>query len=343
MRFSQRFGIEPDETDDWFDPILERDTDLFVDPFLIFKDAADLWTPAHAELISHFNSCFVLIAEGNLNPAATAYRKAVDLLAFTEPHELCLGYTRDGTRGAGSGIGFASVIADSIVAAIRRGVTDIRHFEELGILGEGIGADRISDMACTILKPKLITYTAAVAARHDIPTTLQQVRLGGFDRQRLRWTHPQVALPLNPYGERPLLLVPKRFLARLPKLNAEDWWDDYQNEQLRTDMNYEVMRNVNKATIVRKAREHPEAVRQWVVEQETEPAEPYDLVRDRQGSYVWQAATQAFATANPLQIVPAATKDEFFAVIQLVIDRFRLFVEEQGGWRPCRSACVSTT
>jgi len=38
MLASKHFGIERNATDDWFDPILNADTELFVDPFLIFKD-----------------------------------------------------------------------------------------------------------------------------------------------------------------------------------------------------------------------------------------------------------------------------------------------------------------
>lgn len=333
MLLSQLHGLQLGPADDWFDPILERDTRLFVDPFLVFKEDRGFWAPAHGELIAHFNLCFRLIAEGNRNPESLAYRKALDLLAFTEPSELCLGYTQEGTRGAGSGTGFAHIIADAIVAAINRGLTDLRHFEELGILGEGIGADRISDIACTILKPRLIEYTKEITARHDIPTRPSEVRRGALDAQRLRWSDPSVALPVNPQTEGPLLFVPARFLARLPQLNASDWWDDYQNERLRTDVNYEVMRRVDKATIVRTAREHPDAVRRWVISQEQEPARPYDLQRDSAGQYQWHFAAQEFVADNPLRIAPAATPEQFSGVIELVVARFRLFVEQQGGWR----------
>ena len=159
MLFSEHFQITRGQSDDWFDPILDDDTKLFVDPFLIFKEQSEPWAGVHARIIDHFNLCFHLIAEGSLNPNSVRYRKAVDLLAFTEPKELCLGYTRHGTSGAGSGHGFASIVARLIADSIRRGIEDIRHFEELGVFEEGIGADRISDMTCTILKPRLIEYT----------------------------------------------------------------------------------------------------------------------------------------------------------------------------------------
>ena len=38
MLASAHFNIKRIGTDDWFDPILDADTELFVDPFLVFKD-----------------------------------------------------------------------------------------------------------------------------------------------------------------------------------------------------------------------------------------------------------------------------------------------------------------
>jgi hypothetical protein len=145
---------------------LDVDTELFVDPFLVFKEQAGRWADAHDKLIAHFNRAFVLVAEGNCNPQTLAYRKAVDVLVCREPRELCLGYTAQGTGGAGSGLGFARLMAQDIVEAIKRGLEHPRHFEELGILREGIGSDRISDITCTVLKPELIAHTREVAERH---------------------------------------------------------------------------------------------------------------------------------------------------------------------------------
>ena len=102
MLASSHFRINRTDADDWFDTILDVDTELFVDPFAIFKETADLWADAHDQLIEHFNRAFILIAEGNRNPQSLAYKKALALLEFKEPQELCLGYTAKGTRGSGS-------------------------------------------------------------------------------------------------------------------------------------------------------------------------------------------------------------------------------------------------
>ncbi len=128
MLFSEAFDITPTKRDDWFDPILDTDTPLFVDPFLIFKEqGSSEWAEAHEQLIRHFDTCFRLIAEGNRNPTSIPYKKALRLLTFPEPKEICLGYTKSGTGGAGGGREYAKHIADAMQAAIDRGLTRFRE------------------------------------------------------------------------------------------------------------------------------------------------------------------------------------------------------------------------
>jgi hypothetical protein len=300
MLASKYFKLTRTDKDDWFDVILDNDTELFLDPFLVFKEKAQFWQGAHDYIIFHFNHAFILIAEGNCNPKSLSYKKAIDLLIFREPKELCLGYTAQGTAGLGSGYG--RHIATAISEAIGRGLLHPRHFEELGILNEGIGADRISDITCTILKRRLVEYTQEIANRHGIPMSLHRIYAAHFDEQRLRWESPEVQVPTNPYTQGPLLFVPRRFLRDLPTLNAEDWWNNYENEQLRTDVNYEIMERVDKATIVAAARQHPEAVRAWTQQKERQTATPYDFAGDPKGVWQWDAETEQFVQKHPINI-----------------------------------------
>jgi hypothetical protein len=332
MLASAQFKVSRTVDDDWFDAILDADTELFVDPFLVFRETGDFWLGAHEEIIGHFDLAFRLIAESGHNPQSLAYRKAVHLLTFHEPRELCLGYTAKGTRGSGGGRGYALSIAAAISNAIRRGLEHPRHFEELGVLNEGIGADRISDITCTILKRRLIRYTQEIANRHQIPLQAHEVFAGDFDAERLRWTAATLQLPTNPVTKGPFLFVPSRFLRELPVLNADDWWDFFENEMLREDMNYELLRNVDKKTIIQTAREHPEMVRQWTVEAEAKDALSYDFSRDPKGVWQWDQAASSFTEANPLVIPPPNSLDEFLGVISSIIGQYRLFVEQQGGW-----------
>jgi hypothetical protein len=333
MRFSECFAIARADHDDWFDSIIDNDTRLFIDPFLIFADSAPTWKEAHDEIISYFNLCFSLIAEGGCRSGTPAYDKALGLLRFPEPREFCLGYTSTGTRGAGGGRLYASAIAEAMSAAISRGVQSLSHFEELGVLNEGIGPDRISDLTCNVLRARFISYTKDVANRHHLPLSTVSVGAASFDRIRKGWRKQSHDLPINPYTRRHILLTPSRFLCDLPILNADDWWENYEAERLRNDMNYEVMGRVDKGTIVAVARENIGSVEGWAKEKEATVAAPYDLNRDRQGLYQWDRASREFVADHPLAVPPATNVTSFRAALGDIIGQFRHFIEEQGGWR----------
>jgi hypothetical protein len=334
MLFSEAFDITPTKRDDWFDPILDTDTPLFIDPFLIFKEqGSSEWAGAHDQLIGHFDTCFHLIAEGNRNCASVPYKKALRLLTFPEPKEICLGYTKSGTGGAGGGKEYAKLIAEAMEAAIDRGLTDLKHFEELGILNEGIGPDRISDFTCNVLRARLITYTKRVVTRHRLSTRPVKIPGAAYDPRRVAWITEIHQLPWNPYNNRAVLLVPERFLRDLPTINADDWWDNYEAEQLRDDVNYAVMGRVNKKHIVATARRHIGRVTGWARAQESRPPDPYDLPADKNGVYQWDRATRSYVARHPITLEPPDDDAAFFAVIERVITEFRLYVEEQRGWK----------
>lgn len=178
MKFSEHYGVTRGRRDDWFDPDLAVDTPLFLDPFLLLDEQSkqrSQWVSAHDQLIAHFARCYELLAKGA--SAGTTSEKIVrGLLSFPEPSEVCLGYTASGTSGSGSGARNARLIIGSIVTAIRAGLDRPEHIEEIGILNEGIGADRISDATCNVLKPLIIEYTKKVTSRHEVPKSRLRVR-----------------------------------------------------------------------------------------------------------------------------------------------------------------------
>lgn len=176
MRFTEQFGITRRRGDDWYDPHLTVDTKLFVDPLLVLKKGlTGPWKGAHDELLAHFVLCYHLVAKGGSATSLSA-KRASRLLTFPEPSEFCLGYTSVGTRGSGGGPAVARQMTDGIAIAIAAGLKDPEHIEEIGILNEGIGADRISDALCNVLKGRFITYTRAVVVRHGLPVQEHMVR-----------------------------------------------------------------------------------------------------------------------------------------------------------------------
>ncbi len=330
MLFSECFDVTRAKGDDWFDPILESDTELFVDPFLLFKEESEEWDGVHGELIDHFDRIFVLLARSGGLKASPYYAKAIARLLFPEPSEYCLGYTARGVRGAGGGRGLAEQIATAMVAAIERSTRHLDHFEVLGIFNDRIGPDRISDVTCTILKDWFIDYTREVVERHGIRTDAHVVEYAGVSSEG-EWSTLTVDLPTNPNTGRPVILVPDRFLRRLPTLNAGDWWRYYN---MRASLNIEILERVDKARIVREALRNLNVVAEWVQGEEEAPPRPYDLSKDRDLVWQWEPVTAAFALAFPMNLLSAVRrKSDFFGVVDAVCGQFKQFVENEAGWQ----------
>lgn len=328
MLFSQEFDITRTRADDWFDPILESDTELFVDPFLIFKDTASRWSGAHDELVAHFDRIFMLLAKSGLRSNSPYWHQGVNLLRFPEPRPFCLGYTARGTRGAGGGEGLAKIIASAMRAAIERGMTHLDHFEVLGIFNERIGPDRISDLTCTILKQHFIDYTRRVATRHSLTTKRFEIANAGADTNG-QWNVVHADLPVNPFTAGPIILTPRKFLRRLPTLNAEDWWQFYG---VKAGLNVQVMEGADKQEIVRQANFHRTDVWQFVEQKSKSAADPYDVEKDDDLVWKWEPLTHEWVERHPVTL-KAKTAAEFFGVIDTVIGQFQQYVENEGGWR----------
>lgn len=334
MRFSEAFGVSRRAGDDWFDPHLSVDTKLFIDPLLIYLDRTEDWAGAHDELLAHFVHCYELVARGGRPDSAQA-RVARRLLTFPEPAEFCLGYTTAGTRGLGAGDRYAAVMADGIAVAIAAGLREPEHIEEIGILNEGIGADRISDAVCNVLKQRLISYTQGIARRHGIEMARHRVRNAEVHFNQGRWLDREVELPTSSMSGGPVILVPSRFLGELPILNANDWFDSHLNQDLRDQLNLGMSERVRKADIVRFARSRPQSVRQWAREQTSRrDLHGYDFSDDPLGVVHWDGPPKQYAAEHPIAGIDAVNnQDDLRRLLEQVLEQFKHFIEDQPGWR----------
>ncbi len=192
LLFSTQYKLTRTAKDVWFDPILDQDTKLFIDPFLIFRAPIKPFEKAHDKLIGFFNAAFVLAAE--TTGEGMRMEKLRNMMRFPEPAELCLGYTSMSVKGSGTGHGQSQEIIDGMFESLKRGITNYSHFEEVSLFQEGIGCDRISDATTNILKEELAVYTQGVCNQHLIPMQKVFLKNGRFNYDTLRWENPQVML-----------------------------------------------------------------------------------------------------------------------------------------------------
>jgi hypothetical protein len=333
MRFSDYFKIKRTQEDDWFDPILSVDTPLFMDPFLVYRQEEGLFQGSHKDTISFFNEQFKLIAQAKGDQNSILYKKAVLSLIFPEVSELCLGYTSLGTKGAGSSKAIANVVAGAIWEAIRAGITEVSHFEEIALLREGFGADRISDMTAGILRTRLAQYTASICSRHHIPIQKCRYHRDIYDFDRQSWALIEVNLPFNKWNERPILLVPQKYLRELPTINADDFWDycfSNENDLLRTEYSDDVTKNVDKLTIIDFARRHSEIRAEYLNYVEDESIAPYDMNSDNKGYVRWYDASANYCRAYPL-FFAIKNQEAFLHSVEQMVEAYCHFIEENQG------------
>lgn len=333
MKFSEKYRVEKDVNDNWFDPILTYDTRLFIDPFEVFKNEKDFFIGAHDKIIRFFNETLKIIAKSSGQKNNLFYKKSRQLLLFPEVSEIGLGYTQESTSGAGSGSEFADIMFDSIWIAIKKGVSKIEHFEELEIFNVGIGPDRISDITANILKKELILYTESICKKHKVAMREYQIRNSDFNFKYLRWERNRYLLPEG-LENKPIILVPENYLDELPEINHGDFWDyliSNKAEELRNNFNFEISRSVDKKTIVEIAKSKPEYVEEYISRKDSlSDSSPYDFRKDKSNLVKWYEEGANYVEKNPISINTPSDDSEFLDIVELILEKFKKYVESIG-------------
>jgi hypothetical protein len=219
-RLTDYYGVTLAQGDaDFAIPFFDEDIPLYVDPFLIWRSPSQQDMALHDAVLTAFNHIGQLALNGQENEAAEA------LIAASECDEVGLGSSRSRT---GKRIGRDK--AEEILAIFRRiqryATHGLAHIEELQFFVEGISKDRISDFACSFLKSFLIDFTIDQCDRLGIPTEAKTVP-NVWDPRSRAFEAIETRLPIDPRDNRPLLLVPKRWLRFVPWINYEDYFEKH--------------------------------------------------------------------------------------------------------------------
>ena len=232
----------------------------------------------------------------------------------------------------------SGVLTNALIKLASRGYKELEHFEKIQIFSSGIGADGISDTTANILKEELIQYTQEVCQEFDIPSLPCAVEKVVFDFEDKRWYHGKSDLPVNPFlDNKSIILVPKEFLCAIHAINS-DGFSEYvvrnKSSKLRTELNYEIEKSLDRKTIIEIAERYPEWVEEYVEAREKdETIIPYDLGKDEKNLYRPQKEAYEFVNTHKLLSLTASTEDEFNNCVESIISQFRLYVEEQGGYK----------
>lgn len=334
MLFSEYYKIESTGAEEWFDPILHQDTRLFIDPFLVFKSTDKLFKDSYEEMMFFFQQTFELIASSGGEKNNLRYKKAEGMLMFPEVNEICLGYSLS-RQGSGTGPEWAKTLTANICKIIAKGIVKISHFEELGIFCEGIGPDRLSDMTANLLKMRLITYTQRICNLYGIPMEKKRIQNANFEFQYNRWCSGEYNLPINPFKKNsPVLLVPKVFLNVLPEINMEDFSNTIGlSERLRSDINFEVDKNLNKAKIAQIAIENYDFVKEYIKIVESRGTNSFGDIMNTTLRYRWYELSKSIVQNHLFPFGEIENENVFYETIKKFAIYYKEFIELHSGYK----------
>lgn len=199
-------------------PFMDEDIPLYVDPFLLWKSPSQMDNMQHIGILNSFNSLGQMYIDGKCEDAIT------NLVFLSECDEVGLGLSK--TR---KGRPISKELAQEILELFKQipqvGRYGIKHLEQIQLLVDQISKDRISDIACSLLKSFLIDYTYQECLRYSIPT--HDIEIYRYDYKHFMVIKECVNLPMNEESKQPIIFVPKRWLRFTPWLNYDDYFNNY--------------------------------------------------------------------------------------------------------------------
>lgn len=333
---SAHYHVDPNALDSLgvFDPILNADTPLFIDPLLLeHSAAAEFANTSRAHFVSYFSTVIGLIA-GSKTVGDAPWRAAEGKLRFPEVPHTCLGYGGATVRGSGGGTQQTAHLVRTAAEIIELGITDPDLFVAMALIEEGIGPDRISDMTTKIVLPTLIAYTTKMCRELEIPMHSLSIRLRNGD-------HFHGMLPSNPHlgTQEPLILVPQDVLRQLPI--ATDWASvsdaASQNAAFRQNVNENIA-----GIWAARSRESKSLLREWALGDDAsfrklldllkavEPAS-YDFAGDQAGEIFWRTLLDHIDRSDlgSVQQPLSWTINNVVALVEKIIETFRHLVEDR--------------
>ena len=316
-----------------FDPILNADTKLFVDPLLLRTSRYPTIKDEAQQAFETYFGNVIRVLQYSKVIDDLPWRNAERLFTFKEPRETCLGYGDRTTHGSAIGPGLRKGLMQTAKQIIDLGILDPELFALMALLEENIGADRISDMTTQAAKPAFYKFNQEMMAILGVKT--EEFELDGTKFQLAR-------NPLEKRERQPVLVLPKDILRELPI--AHDWGDVSDAAGKNANLRDRVNKQIGNIWLVRTRKEKALA-RSLVLKDRKAfeifmdavgllPKVPYDPELDLEGHYLWRQALSELAGKYPVKIAKPVveTVAELERVVDEIIATFKDLIENKGQW-----------
>jgi hypothetical protein len=333
ITFSKKFALAAStmQKELVFNPVLNIDTALFIDPSLIAHSAAVEIKRSIKPYRQHFERILGFLKASN-NTGDANWRLARRMFEFDEISGTCLGYGAGSVRGKKINSKILDEIIDTAQAIARQGIDDPDIFLIAFMLQEGIGADSISDMTTNVIIKNLAQYTQRIAKKYSIDTC--NYTLG---------TPPeQFDLPVNPLSKNQfLLLVPQDILRELPV--ARDRTEVEQaiskTDAIRRSANLQIGKFFRAKTVADRKRQKDAIIansanlRVLLDSLKKSGFKGYNFSSDPAGLLAWREASLEFALRSPKKItITEKSESSVKHVVQEILEQFQQLIEKNGMW-----------
>ena len=328
--FSQHFGINPQvlEYDGIFDPILNIDTKLFIDPLLLEKSKHKIIGDQAATELKTFYENILSLLEMSKNKGDFAYTTAVNQLPQREITGTCLGYGTNSISGRSISLLNRKKIIDTADEIVKIGIRKPELFIILPLFNKGIGSDTISDITTAAIIKSLFEFTAQVADKLKIKT------------RKISYNGEDVSIIQNPLHKKtsPIILLPQDVLRKLPFAST---WEEIEdaariNHELRAKFNHYLGMLFKAKTKKEKERQlaslmkNQDGINTLLDIVNKSKISPYDFIADNE-SVMFIPRVTAIINDNPLKLsVTNNDKNNLEKTVKAIIEQFKFLIENKG-------------
>jgi len=340
--FSDHFNIDKAKLKELgvFDPILNFDTKVFVDPLLLKKSSNEIIRNA-AKTFDEFFITLLNLVKISQQENDKPWREARRRVKFPEYKYTCIGYGADSINGSGSGSSLNDKILRSAKEIVDFAKDDPKIFLILPLLEEGIGADIISDMTQNIIDQHICDFTVNVMKELSLePNCKHKSRNGGiYDLL----ANPFITTKSN--KNCPIKLLPNDILLDLPLADSFDEWLSEMadhNSDLRDSINehlgfgfFEENKKKRKESLLDLLKSDKAFFIEVLEALKNHDFSHYDIEQDWQGLHRWLKDAEKFVKFKPSNKVGFLNDDleEIFLAVSEIVDHFKHSIEKEELWR----------
>jgi hypothetical protein len=334
--FSDQFNIDKAKLKELgvFDPILNFDTKIFVEPLLL-KNSSNEIIRNSIKTFDQFFIDLLTLLKISTQEDDKPWRQAQRVVKFPEYKYTCIGYGGDSINGSGSGAWLNDKILQSAKDIVNLAKDDPKIFLILPLLEEGVGADIISDMTQNIIDKNICEFTIDIMQKLDLKANC-------LHKARDRSLYDLIK---NPFNNCPIKLLPNDILSDLPLADSLDDWLAKMtdiNSDLRDSVNKHIgaswideTKTKKKETLLDLLKNDKSFFIQVLEALKTQDFSHYDIEEDWQGLHRWLKDSEQFIKFKPANKVGFLNDDleEICLAVAEIVDHFKYLIEKEELWR----------